>query len=466
MSLKRSAALHDEIHPSNIKLLETLNVFALRADYMSKFREYLQSEGILVHETIDLPLFIQASNEFLDKGLLIPRLDEGRAFSVEKTVLLQHQRIDTPVSVELSTTVQQIASAPSGIIDLEATTGSEQSIPSNSLDLVDWDRVYLALLEYKESRKMSNLLVRPELLRPILENSPKSYHLIAEQSVVEPKSFQDRHLLQEVVINILQKFADSLYRRRLAQWETESLAYRKLDHGDDNFRFNFAEEENKGSYIIRVPRDKEELIERVEELIEECTKIYEDDRDDLPRIHFDKHLYQPLLVEADGVTSSPPGLQESESKFVADLRDYCKKKQAEFLPGTELYLLRNLSRGHGVGFFKNRGFYPDFILWIKTERGQRIVFIEPHGMFNQRAFAKDDKVQLHEDLQELSQRIASRSYYSQVQLDSYIISATKFEDLQDYYSDGLWTEDDFAAKHILFQEPEVGYNYIERILHP
>lgn len=464
MSLKRSSALNDEIHPSDIKLLETLNIFALRADYMSKFREYLKSEGILAHETIDLPLFIQADNGFLDKGLLIPRIDEERKFVREETVLLQHQKNMKPVSVEMSTRVQEIASTQSGITDLEATSGIERTIPRHILGLVDWESVHLALLEHKESRKMSNLLVRPDLLRPILEYSPKAYRLIAEQSIVEPKKFQERELLQEVVVNILRKYADSLYRHHLAQWETENLAYRKLDHGDSNFRFNFAEEENKGSYVVRVPRDKEALIERVEKLIEECSHIYENERDDLPRIHFEKHLYQPLLVEADGVTSSPPGLQGSESRFVADLRDYCRDSQAEFAPGTELYLLRNLSRGHGVGFFKNRGFYPDFILWIKTECRQRIVFIEPHGMLYQRAFAKDEKVQLHEDLQELSRKIASRSGDSHVQLDSYIISATKFKDLQDYYSDGFWTEDDFAAKHILFQEPEVGYNYIERIL--
>ena len=464
MSLKRSSALQDQIHPADIKLLETLNIFALRADYMSRFREYLQGEGILAHETIDLPLFIQAPEGFLDKGLLIPRLDEGRAFSLEKTVLLQHQVLDRPVSVEMSTTVQQITSAQSGVTDLEATTGIERSIPSHSLDLVDWDRVYLALLDYKKSRKMSNLLVRSELLRPILECSPRPYRLVAEKSVVEPKSFQERQLLQDAVTNVLRKFADAVYRHRLAQWESENLTYRELDHSDDNFRFNPGASEDKGTYVVRVPKDNDELIRHVEKLIAECSQIYEDDQDDLPRIHFDRHLYQPLLIKTKGVTSSPPGLEESESKFVADLRDYCKKSQARFLPGTELYLLRNLSRGKGVGFFNNSGFYPDFILWIKTEGTQRIVFIEPHGMRHQKAYARDEKAQLHERLPELARNIANRSGNPKVQLDSYIISATTYRDLKDYYENGKWTKDDFAAKHILFQETEEGYNYIEKIL--
>ncbi len=33
-------------------------------------------------------------------------------------------------------------------------------------------------------------------------------------------------------------------------------------------------------------------------------------------------------------------------------------------PSKELYLLRNLSKGRGVGFFEAGNFHPDFILWL------------------------------------------------------------------------------------------------------
>ena len=172
----------------------------------------------------------------------------------------------------------------------------------------------------------------------------------------------------------------------------------------------------------------------------------------MPGIHFDRHLYQPLLIEVDGVTSSPPGLRESEHKFVADLKNCCANAPTDFMSSTELFLLRNLSRGKGVGFFDNIGFYPDFILWIKTKDEQRIVFIEPHGMLHQKAYKNDEKAQLHERLPELARRIACRSGNPNVQLDSFIISATKYEDLWERYDSGDWTEADFAVKHILFQE--------------
>ena len=303
------------------------------------------------------------------------------------------------------------------------------------------------------------------MLRPILEAGEKAYLLEAEESVVNPKSHDDRQRLQEAVINILRRYAGALYRRRQARWESNHLSYRQLDHADDNFRFNVGEHENGGKYIVKVPREKNELAMEIEKLIADCNSLYQDDQGALPRIHFDRHLYQPLLVESEGVTSSPPGLRESERKFVDDLRNYCASGPDALPDDTELFLLRNLTRGKGVGFFESSGFYPDFILWVKTEGTQRIVFIEPHGMLNQKAYIHDEKARLYERLPEFARDIAGRSGNMEVQLDSFIVSATGYEDLWKHYDNGNWTKADFAAKHILFQESGDGYSYIAHILH-
>jgi len=98
-----------------------------------------------------------------------------------------------------------------------------------------------------------------------------------------------------------------------------------------------------------------------------------------PGIHFDRHLYQPLPVERDDkVRSEPPGLKDSDRRFVEDMRLYCRAEKDGSLIGKEVYLLRNLSGDKGIGFFERRRFFPDFMLWIKDEQSQRIVFIEPH----------------------------------------------------------------------------------------
>ena len=465
MTLKRSSALTEGPHPDYIRLLETLNIFALRANYMTQFRDYLESEGISTQDPVELSLFIRPNQDFLNKGLVIPRLDGSKTFPGQETVLLLHDADVRPVSVAMSATVQQIQSGQTGLAATSASSGTEWEIPSESLDLVDWNQAYLELLQYKETKGYSNLLVRLESLRPILEAGKKVYLLEAEESVVKPKSHDERRRLQEAVTNILRRYADALYRRRQASWESNHLTYRQLDHTDANFRFNVGEHENAGKYIVKVPREKNELAMEIEKLIAECTSLYQEEQGALPRIHFDRHLYQPLLVEAGGIGSSPPGLQESERKFVDDLRDYCASGPDALPDGTELFLLRNLTRGKGVGFFESSGFYPDFILWVKTEETQRIVFIEPHGMLNQKAYIHDEKAQLHEHLPELAREIADRSGNLEVELDSFIVSATSHEDLWKHYDDGSWSKVDFADKHILFQESGDEYNYIARILH-
>ena len=464
MTLKRSSALNDGPRPEYIRLLETLNIFALRANYMTQFRDYLESEGINTQESVELPFSIQPHGDFLKKGLVIPRLDEGKRFAGQETVVLQYEAEVGPVSVAMVATVQQIESGTDGIANAGASSGIERQIPPESLDLVDWNRAYSELLEYKETKGFSNLLVRAGLLRPILEVGKKAYVLEADESLVKPKSLDGQQRLQEAVTNILRKYADMLYRRRQAKWESNNLSYRQLDHTDDNFRFNISDDGSAGQYIVKVPRENRDLARDVEKLIADCNTLYQGDQETLPRIHFDRHLYQPLLVETEEVTSSPPGLQPSERKFVDDLRDYCASQPDALTNGAELFLLRNLTRGKGVGFFEGSRFYPDFILWIKNKDAQRIVFIEPHGMLNAKAYVHDDKAQLYERLPELAAQMATRSPNLNVELDSFIVSVTTYEDLKERYGEGQWTQGDFAAKHILFQIRDSEYDYIKQIL--
>ena len=64
MSLKRSAALGGE-HPPNLPLLETLNIFAVRANFMAQFRDYLMREGIELDDPIQLEIPIVSNENFL-----------------------------------------------------------------------------------------------------------------------------------------------------------------------------------------------------------------------------------------------------------------------------------------------------------------------------------------------------------------------------------------------------------------
>lgn len=449
-TLKRSSAL-DGSHPEYLPVLETLNIFAVRANYMPQFREYLEKEGVETEGDVELSLPILTNEGFLGHGLIVPRVPEGRSFAEEADVLLD---VDPAirVHVDMSLKVQTFESGADGFAATEVKAGRERAIPDGSLNFVDWERVYLDLLEYKEQKGMHNLAIRPDLPRAIFNKKEPSrvYSVVADDAVVKPGSFAGTALLHEAVLTVLRKYADKFYRVQQERWDSENMVYKALGVEDSNFQ----------DYIVRIAKGEGVLIGAIQKLIEEADSIYRQDVNDLPTIHFDRHLYQPLLIErGDKVRSDPPGLKESERQFVEDLRAYCHEERDGALAETEVYLLRNLSKGKGIGFFETRGFYPDFILWIKTGDQQRIVFVEPHGMVHAEAYQHDEKARLHEALPELSDAICERTKMADVTLDSFIISATPFDDLRIRYDDGSWDRPKFTKAHILFAECNDEYDY-------
>lgn len=466
LSLKRSTALEGE-HPEHIRLLETLNIFAVRANYMARFRDYLEREGVEVEPPVELPLFVRSNEQLLNQGLVVPRPPAGRNFATE-TVLLLEPDTNIPVQVDLSVRVQTLESTRQGLHTTEARIGKEHKIPPERLAWVDWHQAYLDLLAYKERKGLSNLVIRPQMLRQIIEQVPCT--ILADEAMVRPQSFAGRALLQQAVTQLLCRYVDRFYQVQREQWDEQTLIFRPLDNTDPNLGFKVpGAQGGTAGYVMRISRSEEKLMQAVQALLREQQRLYTQENASLPRLNFDRHLYQPLLVEIpDKAKIVPPGLKESEKQFVHDLREYWKAEKNQSLAGKEIFLLRNLSRGYGIGFFEERRFYPDFILWLVDQqtKAQRIIFIEPHGMLHAKAYLHDEKARLWERLPALAQAIGKRSGRRDVSLDAFIISVTPYDDLHKRYDDGTWDRAKFAAHHILFPERDSAYDYIKILLDP
>jgi hypothetical protein len=338
LSLKRSAALPGG-HPKHLRLLETLNIFAVRANYMAQFRDYLEREGVEVEPAIELPLFVWANEQFLQRGLVVPRPPEGRDFAAEATLVLTPDPA-LSVQVDVSVHVQALESARAGL--QAAAVQSAQSarpIPPESLAFIDWQQAYLDLLAYKERKGLKNLLILPETPRQIIAQVPCT--IVAEDSVLCPQTWADRTRLQEAVTHLLCRYVDKFYQTRREQWDEETMIYRPLSKQDPNLNFRpQGVSEAKAAYVVRVPRSEQHLIEAVQKLLAEQERLYQQENAGLPRIHFDRHLYQPLLVAMpEKAQMVPPGLQESEARFVRDLRDYWNTEKNKALAGKEVFLL-------------------------------------------------------------------------------------------------------------------------------
>jgi hypothetical protein len=436
-SLKRSRFLPGS-HPLQLPLLEKLNVFGVRANYMTQFRAYLEQEGIETEGFDEIPLPIAPNKTFLKNGLLVPRLKDDMLFHEHKFMPLV---LDDTVNIQLDLRPQmQLLESAAAAPSLLPEAPAARFIPDQFLPLLDWDKLYFAMLEYKAQKGWINLAISKAVLRQILER--KHYELYCAEAELAPRSFADLARIETIALSLLRKYADRFYTQRRAQWESDQLEYRALTVDDDNFQ----------DYIVRIRRSRTDAIKQVRALIAKGKVLYEQDTTLPPNIHFDRHLYQPLLTaQHPDISSMPPGLNEGERQFVSDLRQLFVNNKALF-KDRHIFLLRNLSRGRGIGFFERATFYPDFILWIKQGDQQQIVFIDPKGIRNLGNFG-DEKIRLHITIKDIQARLAQPN----VSLDSFIISVSKFADIQRTFGDGRHTPADFTAHHVLFQME----NYVE-----
>ena len=430
-------------HPPCLDLLETLGIFAVEANYMAQFKEYLWREDIDPDGYVELPLRIQREDVFLKKGLLVPRVPEDEKF-VDNCPLLLEVEDRITVKLDFSSKAETTTMASEGLALQKATAGETRRISEKYLAMMDWPGIHFDLVEYKNTKGFKNLLIPRDAPRDLIHSERPVYELTAELSLVEPADFASLGRLREAVLSILRKYVDKFYAIREQRWDSERMVLEELkgDHA------NFAD------YVVRMGKSDTERIQEVKDLIAEATSIYNEEVGPLPNIYFDRHLFQPLLLDKEKVESSPKGLNDSEIAFVKALRDCCSKrgedKEIDGKVNTEIFLLRNESK-KGVGFYYTAGFYPDFILWVKKGEEQRIVFIEPHGMGREDAPETNDKIRLYRRLHELSGKLGKDSRWNHVSLDSYIVSPTSYNEMADKWS-GNWKPEDFFAEHIIFEE--------------
>lgn len=133
-------------------------------------------------------------------------------------------------------------------------------------------------------------------------------------------------------------------------------------------------------------------------------------------------------------------------------------KNKDFFKNKELYLLRNMSRGRGIGFFEAGNFYPDFILWLLAKGNQYINFIDPKGLRNLKG-PDDEKIAFYKTIKTVENDL--RAQDPTVTLNSFIISITRLPEVS--WWDGGMTQEQFEERHIFFMQEDKD-NYIVKML--
>ena len=472
MSLKRSGRsdLPEGIErPKHIGVLETLGIFGIHADYMAQFRDFLEEEGLPTNDdriefllpviknlgtqklkTIRLKKTINGvSTEFGDafrKLAPIPTVAPPNLQDPNEHKQLHENRL----VLNWYPKIQAMKSG--GLVGGDADAApNETHLTARHVAFLDLDSLYFELERFKAERGWYNINLTRRGVEALLADQSWYRLQIPEKELAfasfEEDSFGKKvRLWQEIAFSLLKKYTERYYTFRKREWELPHLEYRDLEGDDPNF-LCVKESPDAGYYRVLIDKSRDDIVAKLGEL---KTAIEQGDLKPwefhgMKAVWFGKHLYQPLLyLDSNIVEISPAPLNKGERQFVEDLKAY-HDGNTDFFKTRELYLLRNLSKGRGVGFFEAGNFHPDFILWLFAGGQQHVIFVDPKGIRN--LGATDPKIQFHETIKEIEARLGD----STVRLQSFIVSNTPSATMQ-----MLWRMDksEMQKRHVLFQEED------------
>lgn len=453
MSLKRSSAL--EILPKpprELTFLETLNVFGVRSDYMTAFKEMLEEEGVPNGDRPE-PFVIETRGSLPATPLKVVDVVTGKSFKQDgpkPTLGPPFPGLDR-VSLDWYPRVQATQSKGAGRAPEEAYR-EEGVLGLDQTAFLDIDGIWFELQRFKAEKGWSNLNLPRAAVVELLKRSDW-YTLYIPRAELEVRSFAQYRRFGEIATALLKKYAERFYAYKRAEWERSHLRYRDLTSDEATL---------ENGYRIDVKDEPEETLVKLRELRSLVTSgaLGDHSRDldatrSLSLIGFSKHLFEPLLAKRKGakIDVSPVPLNEGERDFVEDLRRYVLSGPDQLAP-YEMYLLRNPSRGKGIGFFEAGGFYPDFILWLIRDGRQWVTFVDPKGIRN--LDGKDDpKIRFSATIKDLQHRLDN----DKVVLNSFIVSVTPYLEIGARFG---MDKEGFHGRNVLFQFDDRG-SYVEQL---
>ncbi|MBI2192387.1 MAG: DEAD/DEAH box helicase family protein [Planctomycetes bacterium] len=427
-----------------------IHIFGIRADYMRQFKEYLEEEGLPSNEDrmeFVLPVLKNLGQTKLKTLKLKDGIDFKRDGPKPALDVPPEHLVRYPVVLDWYPRVQAHISRGAGTSQ-GAAEQHEGKLRDVQLAFMDFDRVFFELEHFKSEKAWHNLSLSREQVRSLLARSDW-YTLYIPETELSLTRFGRVRAWEEVAIALLKKYCERYYYYRKAEYENPHLEYRELRPDDPNF----IEE-----YRILIDESEKEIIAKLKELKQavERGEWRDIEHDRFRGICFGQHLYRPLLyLKGDNIEVRPVSLNEGEREFVLDLRSFFDSNKG-FFKEKELYLLRNQSRGRGIGFFEAGNFYPDFILWLLSGSRQHITFIDPKGIRNLEG-KNDPKIRFHATIKELEGRIGDPA----VILNSFILSSTRREEVT--WWEGGTNKASFEKHHVLFQKEDKA-TYIEKLL--
>ena len=416
LSLKRHSATEAASRGGeDLRELETLHIFGLRANYMETFRDLMRGEGLEFETaTIRLPV---TWNFGRVTDLKILRLAPGDPFE-------RSAARPSPPDPESDDGRPVVRRSLYSTVEFETSGASseegERELRAGSLKdyapLFDEARLHERVLARKEQAGWWNLSVDRETVRRLLR-SDGWYELSVPVGPGDPRSVADLARLEELAAGMIAEYFERCWRNDRSRWEETRLRAVPLDESDDD---------DIRAHELTAAGAEAQLLRDLEGLggIERRGKL-EDLR--LGELFTRAHACQPLLWSGVGPASEvrkvevrPAPLNPAERRVVRRLKKLAEEKDP-VLTGRDLFLIRNQSRGRGVSFFDDFAYYPDFIVWLRNDDSQHVLFLDPKGL-GRYGRREREKVGLHRRIKDIE--VTIRKSEPGLFLHAYVLSTT------------------------------------------
>lgn len=467
-SLKRSTPAQ---RPKGVHLerLETLNIFGVNAGYMATFKEYLKEEGITPSDEI-IELNFETRPNMPESKLKTLALKDGYKDNQIKGFKRTHfpWLYEVPaefegkikkahIDLDLYPKIEAMSTQDKGSISLDANIRNKGKISSETMALFDFDRIYLAVQEFKQLRSWSNLRLERSRLMNFCMKRDDWYTLYIPQAELNIRTIADIRKQEDILIRLLQDYTDRFYKALKMAYEGQFYDIVNVKEDDDTllkvYHFEIDNNEDGEAY--------EKKIKALQVLVT-AGKIGEASQwnaGQMVAICFDRHLYYPLFaIEGDVPLKMRPLAFDAptEVQFVRDLEAFYKSPVGQkFIGNCSLYLLRNAdTKAKGLGFALAGNFYPDFLLWLVDDKTgeQWLNFVDPKGL--RQMSLNDPKLGLYKEIKVIQEKLAD----PKLTLNAFIVSATQFTSLLNVSCE----QTDLEERNVLFM-PEGGQVYLKKM---
>jgi hypothetical protein len=440
-SLKRS-----DIDDKKINTVQTLYIYGIKADYLATFRDIISKEDSLYISTK-----IETTKEVFKTAPDLPVLKENVDKNKFNSMLLELQDINTKLSLDLIPKAIRIESRESTLndtIDLKP-----YKIEKDVLDVIDWNNLYLSLLEFKCEKKYYNIIIDINKIMDFIYNG--KYDLYIPIYTIDKNNFDYIKYISNIIEELSKKFIKQNYNK----YYSENIEMKLENIGENDIL-------NEYNVYIKESLAKTIDINNENSIILKNYKILEK-IGGIRTVNSKISLYKPLFIisKNEVVKTVPEGLNDGENNLINDLCNYISGNY-DLLNNYSFYLLRNGIKGKGIGFFVNgQWIYPDFILWAINSSECKITFLEPHGLYHA-DLDEDPKLNLYNYLKRLDLNSLKKNInYNQLTLDSFVISVTEYKYLTSSKPEikNIHLDELASDKHILFQkidDDNYNHNYI------